>query len=201
MSEPPPFTIFGQPVRGRSCGGCTACCTAVPVQLHDKHKPANEKCQHLRGRGCSIYATRPHPCAAWSCRWLFDELTSDMRRPDHAGYIIDPMLDTILADGRPVEAIQVWVDPKRRDAHKDPALRTYLAEIARVHGIPAIIRWGSHEGMMLSAPCLNVDDEWFEHHSGLTSHEDMAAQLVKAEAAGHAAPQMRLKATFVEDAP
>ena len=46
---------------------------------------------------------------------------SGIRRPDLAGYAIDPMLDTILVDKQPVEVIQVWVDPARREAHRDPA--------------------------------------------------------------------------------
>jgi hypothetical protein len=89
--------IFGEAVRGRACGSCTACCTQVPVALPDEHKPANVRCKHLRSKGCGIYANRPRPCVAWSCRWLFDEDTAELRRPDQAGYVIDCAPDTVLA--------------------------------------------------------------------------------------------------------
>jgi hypothetical protein len=52
-------------------------------------KPHNVRCKHLRSKGCGIYATRPAPCRAWSCRWLMDASTSGLRRPDLAGYAID----------------------------------------------------------------------------------------------------------------
>ena len=76
------WSIFGPPIRGRSCGSCKLCCTLVPVQLREGHKPSGVRCPHLTSRGCGIYATQPEPCAAWSCKWLFDEATAGLRRPD-----------------------------------------------------------------------------------------------------------------------
>ena len=178
------WSIFGPHVRGRQCGSCKMCCTLVPVQLADEHKPANVRCKHLNSRGCGIYARRPAPCQAWSCKWLFDDTTAGLRRPDLAGYAIDPMLDTILADGRPIEVIQIWVDPARREAHRDPALRTWLALMAQRYGLPAIVRWGSGDGLVLAAPCLSSDGEWCELGGELKSTEDMRASLAKVGAVG-----------------
>lgn len=87
-----------------------------------------------------------------------------MRRPDKTGYVIDPMLDGILANESPIDVIQIWVDPSRRDAHRDPALREYVAKIAEIYRIPAIVRWSSEEGMLLVAPILNADNEWVEYN-------------------------------------
>jgi len=152
----------GAPVRGRSCGTCTACCTAVPVTLPDEDKPANVRCRHVGSRGCRIYGERPALCRAWSCRWLVDPGTVGMRRPDHAGYIIDPALNAVHFNGRLVAVVQVWVDPQRRAAHGDPALRAYLAAVAERQGLAAIIRWGAAEGMLLAAPCLTETGDWLE---------------------------------------
>src|SRR5271163_4185529 len=155
MTEGPgAISIYGQPIRGRKCGSCKICCTLLPVDLPSGKKPANVKCCNLRLSGCAIYSHRPTPCKYWLCRWLFDDMTADLRRPDKSGYVIDSALDTIIADGEPVEVIQVWVDPLRRDAHRDPAFREYILEVANKYRIPAIIRWGSNDGMVLIAPPL-----------------------------------------------
>jgi hypothetical protein len=174
------WSIFGRPhVRGRTCGSCKLCCTLVPVQLPDAHKPSGERCRHLRAKGCGIYTTRPRPCEAWSCKWLFDDTTRDIRRPDIAGYAIDPMLDTILVDERPVEVIQVWCDPARRDAHRDPALRAWLASMAERYGYPAIVRWGSAEGMVIVAPSMTDNGEWYEQGGALETEQRMRERLAE----------------------
>lgn len=154
------WAVIGPPVRGRRCGGCTACCVQLPVRA--MAKGANEPCRKLCSRGCSIYATRPDECRYFSCRWLMDESTADLRRPDKSGYVIDPMLDTVVADGQEGHVVQVWVDPARPDAHRDPALRAWLAGVAERLGIPALIRWNSRDAMFLVPPCLSSDGEWLE---------------------------------------
>ena len=160
------------------------CCTLVPVQLADEHKPANVRCKHLTSRGCGIYARRPEPCEAWSCKWLFDDTTAGLRRPDLSGYAIDPMLDTILADGQPLEVIQIWCDPKRREAHRDPTLRAWLVKMHARFGLVAIIRWGSADGMVIAPPAASDDGQWFEHSEGLVSEEDMREKLREVGAVG-----------------
>ncbi len=187
------FVIFGRPLRGRTCGGCTACCTIVPVVLPSGHKPAGERCPHQFSKGCRIYARRPDPCQAWTCRWMFDEDAGGLRRPDLSGYIIDPMLDTITANGRPMEILQVWVDPARRDAHRAPELRAYLRVIAQKHGIPTLVRWSSSDGMILIPPELCQEREWLELGSAMLSEDEMKAKI--AEAGGPPPGRFRLEGT------
>ena len=64
----------------RSCGGCTACCKALPV--FEIHKPAGQQCpQCNEGVGCRIYSTRPKPCREFICQWLMG-YGEDSERPD-----------------------------------------------------------------------------------------------------------------------
>jgi hypothetical protein len=168
-----PFTIYGLPVRGRSCGSCKLCCTLLPVDLPRGKKPANVKCEHSCSKGCNIYDHRPDPCKYWSCRWLFDDDTANLRRPDKSGYVIDCALDTVIVNGQPCDAIQVWVDPARRDAHRDPALREYLNVLAERHRILVIVRWSSSEGMGMIAPVLSGESVWLEADSILGSQESI----------------------------
>lgn len=185
------FTIYGPPLRGRSCGSCKACCTIVPVELPTGNKAANVRCPHLYSRGCSIYATRPRPCVLWSCRFLFDPLAVGLRRPDQSGYIVDAMLDTVMANGQPIEALQLWIDPARPDAHRAPELRAYLAEIGRIFGLPTIARWNSSDGFLLLPPFMNTEGEWLEIGGALVDQADLNARIV---ASGNPHLQRRLEA-------
>ncbi len=169
--------ISGPPVRGRSCGGCTACCTQLPVDLPSGRKPANERCPKLRSTGCGIYPTRPAPCRYWNCRWLIDEDTHELLRPDKSGVVIDVMPDEVVIDGRVGHALQLWVDPKRPEAHRDPALRRYLSGVAVRFGIPALVRWSSSEGLSLFAPELTGRLDWVEQPGELQTAEFMKERI------------------------
>jgi len=174
----PGFTIYGEPIRGRSCGSCKLCCTLLPVELETSKKPANVKCQHVCSKGCSIYENRPAPCRYFNCRWLFDKHADNLRRPDKTGYVIDPMLDGILADEKAMDVIQVWVDPERRDAHRDPELREYLSRMFDIYRLPAIIRWSSTKAMFLIPPQATKEGEWMEiggDHMNMKTEIEMKA--------------------------
>ena len=171
------WSIYGEPVRGRQCGSCKLCCVLVPVELDDEKKPANTRCKHLCSKGCGIYERRPAPCRWWSCKWLFDASTADLRRPDHAGYVIDPVVDTLLADNQPLDVIQVWCDPARPDAHRDPALRAWLLLMSQRFGLVAIIRRGSRDGFVLVPPGAGSNDEWLELDGTINSDVEMAEKL------------------------
>ena len=162
------WAIFGPPVRGRRCGGCTLCCTLLPVK--SLGKPERTRCTHLRSKGCGIYARRPFDCRTFSCRWLMDETTAGLRRPDKAGYVIDPMTDTVLVDGQPCDVVQVWIDTP--DAHRDPALRAWLEMVADQFGLPALIREDARKGFMLLAPSF-TGGEWVEHRDTAVAPNDL----------------------------
>jgi hypothetical protein len=135
-------------------------------------KPAGARCPYQRHHvGCTIYARRPYCCQVWNCRWLVNDDTHDLPRPDRCHYVIDVMPDVIRLvpnDGRPAQdvfCVQVWVDPDYRDAHRDPALRRYLARRAEKDNMLAIIRWSEEDGMVLFAPSLSENGQWNERVS------------------------------------
>jgi hypothetical protein len=165
----------------RQCGSCTLCCKLLPVHHGAAingvdlpgswHKPANTRCQFQRhGKGCSIYNARPISCQLWTCRWLVNDDTGDLQRPDRAHYVIDTMPDFITVtdpanDEREVaklEVVQVWIDPAHPKSHEDPALRRYLERRSQ-EGIVSIIRNGSHEGFVLLPPNM-TGGKWIERH-------------------------------------
>ncbi len=79
----------------RSCGGCSACCTALGVTDLPVPKPRGVRCDHIvPGGGCSTYASKPSSCCAYTCGWLHGVGAED-DRPDRLGIIVEtqPALD------------------------------------------------------------------------------------------------------------
>ena len=81
---PAPEAAFIKP-RSRTCGGCTACCTAM--RIPSLGKPAHQSCKHECAAGCAIYADRPRECRDWYCLWVRDDgrAFADHHRPDRLG--------------------------------------------------------------------------------------------------------------------
>lgn len=169
---------------GRRCGGCTLCCKVLPQA--ELEKPANTRCQHQRtGKGCAIYERRPFSCRFWNCAWLGRaEGTEKLSRPDRAGYVIDIVPDYVHlrndATGETVSipVVQVWLDPTRPDAHRDPALRDWLAMRARKDGYAALIRRSSSDGFAIFPPGVSSDGQWHEMGSDIVGAQHSLADIV-----------------------
>lgn len=176
----------------RQCGGCTLCCKLLPVRELDKG--AGERCRHqVTGKGCRVYgsARMPPSCRLWSCAWLTGADVGS--RPDRAHYVVDIMpdyvtvVDNATGDRRPLQVVQVWIDPKFPDAHRDPALRAYLAERGK-EGVAAIIRYNNRSAFTLMPPALASDDEWHEVHSNLDPEKTHSLDDVIATLSGREKP-------------
>jgi hypothetical protein len=150
----------------RACGDCQLCCKLLPVE--SLHKIAGVKCQHQRvGKGCMIYATKPHECHWWNCRWLLDDNTGNLPRPDRAHYVLDVMPDfvhQVHEDGRRVDfpVMQIWCDPAFPNAWREPRCMAYIEWVAKERQMGTIIRWGRESALTVFAPCLTFDGEWHE---------------------------------------
>lgn len=151
----------------RRCGTCTLCCKLLPVA--DIQKGANEVCKFQRSaKGCTVYQKKNFPvsCALWSCIWLANDET-DLPRPDHAHYVIDPSpeyveLQNLNGEVMRVDVVQVWVDPKYPHAYRDPKLLTWLEQRAKTLGHAALIRFDSRRAVTLFPPSLSADGQWHE---------------------------------------
>lgn len=97
-------------VRGRTCGECRECCTALGVLALAKAE--NTPCRHqgcAGDPGCIIYARRPKPCKLFRCAWLEGFFTVD-DRPDKSRVMVTS--GVVNSD-----VIQVWsLDPDAIDA-------------------------------------------------------------------------------------
>jgi len=158
----------------RQCGDCQLCCKLLPVP--PLGKKAGERCKHQKfGVGCKVYHKpgMPPECAIWNCRWLVNDDTADLPRPDRSHYVLDVMPDfvTVTEDSgepRHIEVVQIWVDPKHPEAHRDPALRRYLVRRAE-EGKAALIRFNAKAAMTLFAPPFAANDQWHEVRSNAPS--------------------------------
>lgn len=172
----------------RQCGDCQLCCKLLPVP--PLAKKAGERCRYQRHhKGCAVHAklSRVSPsCALWNCRWLVNDDTADLRRPDRSHYVIDIMPDYVTlannatGERNPVQVVQIWVDPDYPDAHRDPALRAYLERRAK-EGIAAIVRRNNNKsGLVIFAPELSVDCQWHEVESNFREEPHTLEQVAAA---------------------
>lgn len=154
----------------RRCNECTLCCRLVPVW--ELQKKANQRCGFVRaGKGCSVYRSAAYPtsCTKWACMWLTDP-SADLPRPDRAHYVVDQFLDYIEleyhGERARIDVVQVWVDPKHPEAHRDPLLRAWLELRAAMYGQAALIRFNEKDALTLFPPSMTSTGEWVEHVGG-----------------------------------
>ena len=91
-----------------------------------------------------------------------------------------------------VQVVQVWCDPKRRDAHKDPDLRAYLSRRAD-EGIAALIRYDARDGFVLFAPQFTGGRGWQEMTTGMCEKEHTVHEIVEALGPDYVAVDLREK--------
>jgi hypothetical protein len=158
----------------RQCGDCQLCCKLLPVP--PLQKKAGETCKFQKfHKGCKVYhrPEMPSECAIWNCRWLVNDDTADVPRPDRGHFVIDIMPDfiTITPDGEEpqnIQVAQVWIDPKYPDAHRDPALRRWMFRRAQA-GVATIVRYNAKDAIVIFAPPFDVGGQWHEITSGMKS--------------------------------
>jgi len=161
----------------RRCGSCTLCCRLVPVKDKDLIKAANQRCQHQTSTGCGIYADRPFSCRMWSCQWL---MGADLpQRPDFSHYVVDPMPDFVnvtendTGEVTQIVALQIWCDPEHPDAHRDPALRSYIEKLWQHQPIIGLVRYDNKiDGVALFPPQSNASGKWLEKTSAVTQEPE-----------------------------
>ena len=149
----------GRTTAKRECGGCTACCTLVPV--YEISKPANTKCKYQYFKGCRLYHDKtamPMGCQLWSCRWLANDDTGDLPRPDRAHYVIDILPDFIRITNEDqteteMPVIQIWIDPKHPDAWRTDEFRAYM-DRRGAEGNAILIRNGNASAICIFPPSL-----------------------------------------------
>lgn len=172
----------------RKCGDCQLCCKLLPVR--ELHKGANTRCTHQRtGKGCMVYGLRTMPpsCALWNCRWLVDERTDQLRRPDRSGYVIDIMPDFVTArndlDGsfNQLGVLQIWVDPARPEAwREDRDLMEFIERMGKEEGLCALVRNGSMDAVFVAPPSINPERVWFFSDSTCAGEEHTPADFAAA---------------------
>jgi hypothetical protein len=169
----------------RVCGDCQLCCRLLPVVT--LKKLAGEKCRHQKhGKGCTIYRNRPNECGYWNCRWLVNDDTGQLPRPDRAHYVVDVMPDYIhqlLDDGSRLDipVMQVWCDPGFREAWRDPRLLAYIAKIADERRMATMIRFNSDtDTLTVFAPSLCDDGQWHEIEPDLRADAGILSVLSRA---------------------
>jgi hypothetical protein len=129
----------------------------------------------------------PLCCSLWNCRWLTEDRTQDLRRPDRSGYVIDVMPDFVTVrndltgDFMHIPVLQVWVDPLRKDDWEtDEALFAYVERLGREEKMAALIRFGEEKATFIAPPAVNPEGKWFRHDSSVGGPTHTATDFIKA---------------------
>lgn len=170
----------------RRCGECTLCCKLIPVG--EFNKPANKACHFQRSfKGCAVHGkgAQPFTCKVWSCGWLTNNFADDLARPDRSHYVIDPspefveQVENATGNRRRIDVVQIWVDPKYPDAHRDPALRAWIDARGARLGHAALIRYDSRNGLHLFPPSITADRQWHELTGTNTGRQHTTAEILE----------------------
>jgi hypothetical protein len=77
-----------------------------------------------------------------------------------------------------IPVLQIWIDPRYPDAHRDPELRRYLDERGAAEGYGALIRLNSRDAFTLWPPSVSSDGLWHEMTGEIEpEHKPLAAMV------------------------
>lgn len=122
-------------VPGRTCAGCTLCCTLLAID--ELNKPRATDCIHCDlGVGCKIYEKRPSPCTNFYCGYLLNAGLGEDWRPLACGIVLsfDPETNRILVSVEPSRG-EIW---KREPYYA--TLKDWAARILPVQGMVLVIQ-------------------------------------------------------------
>lgn len=162
------FAMSGSEIRGRTCSGCTLCCSLLGIV--ELKKPVFKICKHcVIGKGCKIYEVKPQTCAEFLCSYRTSADVPEYWNPKISGMVLhmeangrNQMLSVICSNGAKHRWKQepYWGDIKRTAAalhvqhgafvriiRKDePVLvinpKTFDAQaVGRLKGMAALPQW------------------------------------------------------------
>ena len=90
-------------VEGRDCGGCTVCCSLLPIDTPELCKVPGVPCVQLKAHGCGIYETRFPICRTYHCGWRKLAMLDESWRPDLSGVLVSPHGDARMAGADGIE--------------------------------------------------------------------------------------------------
>lgn len=123
------------------CGTCTLCCKIMHVP--ELEKPYGEWCGYCerRGRGCTVYETRPQSCRDFDCVWLQSQgkpgsAMPPELRPDRS--------HVVLATGTDGRTLIAHVDVHYPNAWEHGAIGRFLRGLIGRRDLPVVIATGRH---------------------------------------------------------
>lgn len=139
--------------KGRSCGGCTACC--ISLDIPELGKKAGVPCEYATENGCSIYErTRIEPqfsaCRSFRCLWL-QGWGEQQERPDRSGLLYYDAPENANAEhfqryGKPLTAVET-----REGAYRSLLGSLLVEDLIRESGRPVAVRFLSGETTLVGA--------------------------------------------------
>jgi uncharacterized cysteine cluster protein YcgN (CxxCxxCC family) len=123
------------------CDGCTLCCK-VPY-VSELKKPVNTLCVHCQlNVGCKIYKARPQSCRDYTCLYITDNLSKDLK-PNECHVVFEKLKNA------PV--FLALIDPDFPDSLDNPVVTNQIFKLLREHfSIVTTVGQGSTKNIILA---------------------------------------------------
>jgi uncharacterized protein len=89
MKQTPQINVApgGREVSGRTCSGCTLCCSLLGIA--ELQKPMFTICKHcVIGKCCKIYEVKPQECTAFLCSYRLSHEVAEYWNPKVCGMVL-----------------------------------------------------------------------------------------------------------------
>ncbi|MCW2246488.1 hypothetical protein M2352_002079 [Azospirillum fermentarium] len=108
----------------RSCGECTLCCKLMGVP--ELKKPTAKWCVSCdKGKGCTVYDTRPPSCRNFECFWLMNDDFPEEMRPDR--------INALVYFNDTPDSVVLHVDPAKPATVRSKAVQGLIDGLLKVY--------------------------------------------------------------------
>lgn len=151
------------------CEDCTFCCKMPAIK--EFNKPRNVWCQFCaKGKGCTIYDSRPASCIEFECVWLQSQASSQAMsascRPDKSHVMLVVGLDnkTVVAHCDPAYPL-AWREGPVHEALKALLKYKHNVVVNIKNRFFQLMPDGEQRDIVMSEPDAN-GNQWFRGYKG-----------------------------------
>ena len=145
----------GSEVPGRTCSGCTLCCSLLGIV--ELKKPVFTICKHcVIGKGCKIYEVKPQTCTDFLCSYRISADVAEYWNPKVCGMVLH------RESNANIDMISVMCSSSAKHRWKQ---EPYWGDIKRMAAVSHARHGGYVRIVRKGKPVLIINPKTFETHA------------------------------------